>query len=214
MSERNEKSISFPIKLFGYIRGLEQEHYLIPKKRKQELLELSSFIAQKIKKKEDAEIIVICTHNSRRSQFGQIWLKTAATYYGVKKLKVFSGGTEITAFHPNAVAALRHVGFRIEKSAEDDNPMYECEIGQEGKILMMFSKKYSDPNHPEEEFAALMVCSDADAACPVVAGAEARFAIPYDDPKNADGTEEMAGTYLDSCQQIGREMFFVVKNAL
>ncbi len=31
-----------------------------------------------------------------------------------------------------------------------------------------FSKKYLDGGNPQEGFAALMVCGEADAACPVV----------------------------------------------
>ena len=33
-----------------------------------------------------------------------------------------------------------------------------------------------------------MTCSQADKTCPVVKGAETRIAIPYDDPKEYDGS--------------------------
>ena len=212
MSKNETKRPSFPIKLFGYIRGLETEAHLIPKQRKQQLLELSRYISQKIKKGESPKAMVICTHNSRRSQMAQLWLKTAAIYYGLNQVKVFSGGTEATAFHPNAVAAMRRAGLDIEQTEEGgDNPFYECSITAESNILVLFSKKYDNPNNPKNGFAAVMVCSEADAACPVVAGAEKRFAIRYDDPKEMDGTEGEAAAYDERCRQIGREMFFVVR---
>ena len=195
------------------MRTLEQEDYLIPKKRKQELLEVSSYISLKIKDKKTPAIIVICTHNSRRSHFGQLWLKVAAVYHGLSPLQVFSGGTEATAFHPNAVAALHHVGFKIEKTTEEENPVYEGEIGQEGKVLVMFSKRFDHENNAQKDFGALLVCTQADEACPVVTGADARFAIPYDDPKAFDDTEEMEEKYLDRCRQIAREMFYIIRHA-
>ena len=54
-----------------------------------------------------------------------------------------------------------------------------------------------------------MTCASADAACPVVAGADERIVIPYDDPKDFDGAEENAEKYDDSCRQIAREMLYV-----
>ena len=60
-----------------------------------------------------------------------------------------------------------------------------------------------------EGFAAVMTCSSADAACPTVAGADRRIAIPYDDPKAFDGTEREAEIYDERCAQIAREMLYV-----
>ena len=56
---------------------------------------------------------------------------------------------------------------------------------------------------------AVMTCSDADEACPIVQGADARFAIPYEDPKAFDGTREEAWAYDERCRQIAREMLYV-----
>ncbi|MEZ4956337.1 MAG: protein-tyrosine-phosphatase [Saprospiraceae bacterium] len=205
---------SFPIKLFGYMRVLEQEDHLIPKTRKLQLKELADFISERKEKGKTPKIMVICTHNSRRSQMAQLWLKVAAASYGIGKLRVFSGGTEATAFHPNAVAALKYAGLPLEQTTEGDNPFYECEIGNGGDVLVMFSKKYDDPRNPKKGFAAVMVCNEADEACPVVVGAKARFSISYDDPKKFDGTPEEAAAYQERCRQIAREMFYVIRNAV
>ena len=210
----NQNIISFPIRLFGYIKNLEKGFEKIPGGRKEKLLSFSNYISEKLKSGKNPAITVICTHNSRRSHIGQIWLKTAAVFYGKENIQVFSGGTEATAFHPNAVNALRKVGFKIEKTDESENPFYECEIGNGGPVLILFSKKYTDERNPQKNFAALMVCNDADEACPVVIGAEARFPITYKDPKAFDGTDQEEAKYLERVEQIGREMFFVINRAI
>ena len=214
MNSQSNTTLSFPIKLFGYMRVLEEEDHLIPKTRKLQLKELSAFL---INRKEDGEapiVMVICTHNSRRSQMAQLWLKMAAAYYGFGEIKAFSGGTEATAFHPNAVDAMRHAGLPLQKTTDDENPFYECEIGNGGDVLVMFSKKYDNENNPQKGFAAIMVCNEADEACPVIIGAEKRFSIQYEDPKKYDGTPQEKKAYQDRCRQIAREMFYAVRNAV
>ena len=70
-------------------------------------------------------------------------------------------------------------------------------------------------DHPAgEAFAALMVCADADEACPFVPGADARFAIPFEDPKAFDGTDLEAAMYDERCRQIATELFFVFEYVL
>ena len=72
-----------------------------------------------------------------------------------------------------------------------------------------YSKTYDDPSNPQEGFAAVMTCSQADKNCPMVMGAALRVAIPYDDPKAADGTPEEAQRYDERCNQIATEMFYL-----
>jgi arsenate reductase len=54
-----------------------------------------------------------------------------------------------------------------------------------------------------------MVCSQADEACPIVFGAEARFPVKYDDPKAFDNTVLMDAKYKERSLQIGEEMWYV-----
>ena len=153
---------------------------------------------------------MICTHNSRRSHMGQLWLLAASVYYDIAQVETFSGGTEGTAFNPRAVAAMQRAGFEIEKMDENDNPKYKVTLGSNIESQHLFSKKYSHEVNPQKGFAAVMVCSDADEACPIVFGAEHRVAIPFDDPKAFDGTVQEATKYDERCHQIAREMFFVM----
>jgi hypothetical protein len=79
--------------------------------------------------------------------------------------------------------------------------------------MQAFSKVYDDSPNPSEGFAAIMTCSSADQACPIVHGAAERIAIPYDDPKAFDGTEQEAAKYDERCAQIAREMLYVFSRA-
>ncbi len=204
---------SLPKSIHQKIKSFESEFDKIPEKRKELLETLSHYISQKIEKKETVKIIVICTHNSRRSHIGQLWLQAGSAYMGIDDFQTFSGGTEATAFNHRSVSALKRVGFELNKKTEDNNPKYESTLpSNAGEPLLLFSKKYDAPPNPLNGFAAVMVCSEADEACPFVPGAEARFAIPFDDPKNFDNTVLEATKYDERVEQMGREFFFVLKS--
>ena len=57
-----------------------------------------------------------------------------------------------------------------------------------------------------------MTCSEADANCPVVIGADARFPVRYEDPKAYDNTKLEQEKYRERFEQIGIEMLYVFKN--
>lgn len=190
--------------------ALEAEFDQIANQRKKQLEEIGAYIIRKKKADISANLTIICTHNSRRSHIGQALLKAAAVYYGIENVHTFSGGTDATAFYPSAVAALNQVGFEVLKSDDMNNPVYTVMYDETDTAMRMFSKKYSHAANPTTNFAAIMVCTEADGACPFIPGADARFAIPYRDPKHADNTSSEAKVYRDKCREIGREMFFTI----
>ncbi len=200
-------------RLLACCKTLESEFALIPEVRRQELAELGGYLARKRQAGADAALIVICTHNSRRSHMGQLWLAAAAAYYGQEGISTHSGGTEATAFDARAVAALERAGFHFSKDDDTANPCYTTRLGEGLTGIRLFSKRYDDPANPQQGFAAVLVCSDADEACPFLPGADQRFAIPYEDPKAADGTPGEAAVYDARCRQIGREMLFAIRAA-
>ncbi|MBT8220031.1 MAG: hypothetical protein KJP00_09405 [Bacteroidia bacterium] len=154
---------------------------------------------------------VICTHNSRRSHIGQIWLATGADYYKLPEIQTFSGGTEATAFNPRAVQAMQRLGFEISTSdPEVENPRYHIRWKKDMAPYPAFSKKYEDPPNPTSAFAAIMVCSQADEGCPVVLGSDFRLSLPYDDPKNFDDTNLEKEKYDERAKQIGTEILFAL----
>jgi len=195
--------------LKDYISKLEKRFDEIPNERKELLKSFAAFISQKTKENKEVNLTFICTHNSRRSHMSQIWAQTAAEYYEIKHVKCYSGGTEAAAFNPRAVNAARQAGFNIEKKDESNNPIYLVHYSNEKESLECFSKVYNDSINPQKDFAAIMTCSHADENCPVVFGAEERFPIRYDDPKEFDDTELEEEKYKDRFEQIGTEMIYV-----
>jgi arsenate reductase len=138
----------------------------------------------------------------------QLLALAAARRSGLPQVRTFSGGTEATAFNPRAIDALRRVGFAIEPTdgAAGTNPHQRVRLSSALEPVEVYSKRFTDPPNPSSGFVVVMTCSQADAACPVVQGATARIAIPYDDPKVADGTPEEAARYDERVAQIGRDM--------
>jgi len=208
MSLAPEKKATLYGPLENNIEAYIKEFNQIPEERKKALKKLALFIESKIRAGEKAELIFICTHNSRRSHISQIWAQTAASYYNVPNVIAYSGGTEATAFNPRAVKAMEEVGFKIKKTIEGTNPVYEVRYADDGESIKAFSKKYEHEENPHKGFGAVMTCSQADQNCPVVIGASVRIATPYDDPKEFDGTPQESAKYAERVHQIGREILY------
>ena len=169
-----------------------------------------SVIADYIKSTSNPKLNFICTHNSRRSHLSQIWAQTMAHHYGVK-VETFSGGTEATAFHPNAVAAIEGAGFDVKKG-EGSNPRYEVGFSNDASPMTCYSKTFDDAVNPSAGFAAIMTCSEADAECPIVLGADVRIKLFYEDPKVSDGSGNEEKVYGERSRQIALEMAYVFSN--
>jgi arsenate reductase len=187
----------------------EEEWPLISGDRQAALHVLGQWIRTTLESGRRTQLVFICTHNSRRSQLAQILAHSAARLYGVPEIETFSGGTEVTAFSPRAVAALRRAGFTIEVTPAGKNPRYAVSFGPVAEATVCFSKTYDQPPNPSSGFCAVMTCSAADSACPIVLGASERINIRYDDPKAFDDTDQETTMYDERCRQIAREMLYL-----
>lgn len=194
--------------LAAYLQERSMEFARIPPERALLLGRLAEHAHRQLAAEDRARLVFICTHNARRSQIAQVFAAGAATHMGIAGVETFSGGTEVTAFNPRAVAALRRAGVEIEATTEGENPVYHVRFADGLPPMVCFSKRFDGPPNPAEGFAAVLTCSEADGACPAVPGADARFPIRYDDPKASDGTPEEADTYDERCRQIAREMLY------
>lgn len=181
----------------------------IPAERKESLDLIAAFIAERKAAGQSAELIFICTHNSRRSHLSQIWAATAAWRFGLDHVRTFSGGTEATAFNPRAVAAVERAGFHVSRG-DGANPRYAVSFAKERPAEPCWSKVYNDAANPQRDFCAVMTCSEADKNCPIVFGALDRISLPYRDPKEADGTPEEAARYDERCLQIAAELWYAI----
>ena len=186
---------------------LKIKNELIPEKRRITLNPLIDYIQSKIDQKKEVNLKFICTHNSRRSQFAQIWAKTSAEYFQIPA-NCFSGGVEVTAFNERVVDSLKRSGFKVSASGEI-NPVYEIFISDHLDPILAFSKLYDDPINKKNEFAAVITCSHADENCPFIPGAEQRIAVRYEDPKEFDDTSLEKQKYDERSMQIAGEMFYV-----
>lgn len=195
-------------KIRSLIIGLQNNFDEIPEERKAILSKIAAYIQAKYDKNDAINLVYICTHNSRRSHFGQIAAAVAADFYSIDNVHTFSGGTEATAFHPNAINALRGLGFDIHTEDETvKNPIWQVQFGVQAGTTC-FSKVYDDAANPSKNFAAIMTCSDAEQNCPFIVGTDLRIGTTYNDPKVSDGTPQQDETYKARFFQIATEMLY------
>ncbi len=177
--------------------------------REKTLQPLIDYLKGKIELDAPIRLNFICTHNSRRSHLSQVWAQTMASYFGIKNVSCYSGGTEATAMFPKVGETLTNQGFKIQKLSQGENPVYNIKFSENESGVIAFSKEFSSDFNPSSNFAAIMTCSSADEACPMVLGCDKRIAITYEDPKKSDGTPQQTETYLERSLQIATEMKFV-----
>jgi hypothetical protein len=190
-----------------YVTAATAEFDQIPAARKAELLALTRYVRAKKAASQPVRLTFICTHNSRRSHFSQLWAQVAAYYYRVAAVEAYSGGTEATAFNPRAVRAIEAAGFRVEKTGEEPNPVYRVQYTPAHPPVRAFSKRYDEGGNPTTDFGAVMTCTHADENCPFIPGA-VRIPLPFEDPKAFDGTPEESAQYTGRCRQIARELLY------
>ena len=191
-----------------YCDDLSDEFDTISIERKALLGKIASYVISKKNAGKPINMVYICTHNSRRSHFGQIWAQVAAHYFNIKNVNVFSGGTEATAFNINAINAIERIGFDVKKIDNDVNSIYHISYDEIERPIVCFSKVYNDPENPKSEFAAIMTCSDAEENCPFIPGVELRIGTTYDDPKAFDNTPLQDVKYDERSKQIALETLY------
>ena len=109
-------------------------------------------------------VLFVCTHNSARSQMAEGLLR----FHGGDRFDAFSAGSEATAVRPEAIAVMDELGIDIS--------------GQESKTV----ERYLG-----EPFAwVVTVCDRARQTCPVFPGAENSAHWSFDDPAEAEGTDD------------------------
>jgi len=185
---------------------------------------LVDWIAKNYRPGKPLDVVVVCTGNSRRSILGATMGNIAAAYYGLPEIRFHSGGTAPTAFNSRTIVALKEIGVEVEPTGKEAgrgepktaNPVHLVRWGTADSASHTafesteFSKLYSDPANPQSGFVALMVCGEADAACPVVKGAALRVSMPYLDPKIYDGGAYEAAKYAERRDDMGRLMLSVM----
>jgi hypothetical protein len=172
-------------------------------------------------------VIFVCTGNSRRSILGATMGNVAAAYWGLPEVRCYSGGTAPSAFNSRTIATLQAIGIEVEPTGEEAargvegaaNPVYSVRWGAAAEDssapmeTIEFSKHYGDAANPQSGFAALMVCSQADAECPMVKGAARRISTPFLDPKSYDDGDYETIKYAERRDDLGRLMLAAMLKA-
>lgn len=109
-------------------------------------------------------ILVLCTHNSARSQMAEALLRS----YGSGRFMVHSAGTEATRVNPFAIRAMQELGIDIS--------------GARSKHLDEFIEQ-------EFEFV-ITVCDNAAETCPMFPGRAERIHWSFPDPSAVEGDDE------------------------
>ncbi len=112
-------------------------------------------------------LLVLCTHNSARSQIAEGWLRHHAMQTGLP-LEVWSAGTESTQVKPGAVQVMQEVGIDISHHT---------------------SKALLDLPSPFEFDIVLTVCDDANEHCPAYPARTRRLHISIPDPSGKPKSE-------------------------
>ena len=109
-------------------------------------------------------ILVLCTHNSARSQMAEGWLRHHATEAGLDA-EVHSAGTETTRVKPEAIEVMREIGIDIHNHT---------------------SKTLFDLPDPWNFDVVLTVCDAANEACPAYPASTTRLHMSFPDPSGHD----------------------------
>ena len=122
-----------------------------------------SFTESKLVK---CRVLILCTHNSARSQMAEAFLRQMAG----DRFEVASAGTEQAVVRPEAIEAMRKRGIDIG--------------GQTSKTLAQFLGQPWD--------YVITVCDRANESCPVFPGARQRLHWSFEDPSGAQGPGRQA----------------------
>jgi len=108
-------------------------------------------------------VLVLCTHNSARSQMAERLLRDL----GRDRLEVASAGTVATAVHPLAARVMEEVGLDLR--------------GHSSKTLERYLGERWD--------YVITVCDQAGERCPLFPGPARRIHWSFEDPSAATGSE-------------------------
>jgi arsenate reductase (thioredoxin) len=109
-------------------------------------------------------VLILCTHNSARSQMAEGLLRAL----GPDRFDVASAGTEATRVHPLAIRVMDELGIDLRR--------------HESKTLDRFLAETWD--------YVITVCDSANERCPFFPGAARRLHWSFEDPSAATGSEE------------------------
>ena len=160
-------------KIINFILNIDVSN--ISKSRKDSLNDIIKEIKKNTLQHKASRLIFICTHNSRRSIFSEVWSQTFIKYYNLNNIYTFSGGTEVSKVYSGVINTLIKNGFKVTNNKNQYNPTYSIYYGKQNFNIKVKSKLYSSSLNPTSNIIAIMNCSSAEKSCPFIPGASARI---------------------------------------
>ena len=197
-------------KIINFILNIDVSN--ISKSRKDSLNDIIKEIKKNTLQHKASRLIFICTHNSRRSIFSEVWSQTFIKYYNLNNIYTFSGGTEVSKVYSGVINTLIKNGFKITNNKNQYNPTYSIYYGKQNFNIKVKSKLYSSSLNPTSNLIAIMNCSSAEKSCPFIPGASARIYLPFDDPKESDGSQIEVENYRNTNLEIASSMKYLFMN--
>jgi arsenate reductase len=128
---------------------------------------------------EALKVLIICRHNSGRSQIAEAYLKKLAG----GRADVESAGLEpAAAVNPLVVEAMQEEGFDLSGK----KPQSVFELFKNGRLF----------DH------VITVCSDTESQCPIFPGITRRWHMPFPDPSKATGTRDEQLTQVRTIREM------------
>jgi len=109
-------------------------------------------------------VLILCTHNSARSQMAEGWVRHHAASAGVH-LDVRSAGTERTRVKPDAITVMAEVGIDLGTHT---------------------SKRLDEVPDPWSFDVVITVCDAANETCPAYPARTTRLHVSFPDPSGHD----------------------------
>jgi arsenate reductase len=114
------------------------------------------------------KLLFVCTGNSCRSQMAEGWARAMAQAFPALELQVSSAGLEAHGVNPRAISTMATFGIDISSHSSDvlsDSMVADADV-------------------------IVTVCAHADANCPLIPPHKMKIHLPFDDPAQAEGSEE------------------------
>ena len=128
------------------------------------------------------DIVFVCTHNSRRSIYCEVWGKIIANKYS-KNINFYSAGTKKTSVYGEVIKSFSRLGIK-SKTLE------EIQL---------------------DKFICIFTCSKAERSCPIDTRSIVNIPLLFDDPKKFDGLKNERIEYQKTCSQIAEKINFILK---
>ena len=199
--------------IYPYLNKISSEDISLSEARREQVEEIERGIKRLFVSHDSLNIVFLCTHNSRRSQFAEFFGRAWVNYFDIAHMEVYSAGVELTQVHNHVADALDEAGFLVSRSPIAMGNQYPIVLmGSDRISRQLYSKTISDELLPKYDFITIAVCDHAAESCPIMPGSLGRFVLPFTDPGKYDDTSNALSHYRDTRDEIAQTLYSLFKN--